>query len=240
MRLTTQEEQLKILRTRVERREDQLRMLNDRIDTAIGKLEPARLLLQGEAKHKAAHQEQLETLERRMLAQEMAHDEVREGLSRIQRGGGAVGQEPGCQSPLEGGSGGIGAGAHVAALPGTPTSLVAAVELCHERLGHCETRLAVLGDEVHAKLSDPDMASVGEVVRYLKEIAPRVVEHERVIHEFRAQLGLPCDPSTHGSSVAEEDHHALDSTPPRSEAEVEAMECFSTPSAVVEDACKTG
>ncbi|CAE8655545.1 unnamed protein product [Polarella glacialis] len=173
-RLASQEEQVKTLRTIFDTREDHLRVLVERVDRGDwdSKVERINQASQQDGKIRLEQSERLELLSRRVDFLEQAQEE----LSRSQD----VLLQSQDEDPLRRGN-----------APGEISDDVAAsLQACFERLAESETRIAALSTEFQVVSSETNLAPrVGALVAQLKDIVPKVIDHERAIRDLKASAG---------------------------------------------------
>ncbi|CAE8736762.1 unnamed protein product [Polarella glacialis] len=173
-RLASQEEQVKTLRTTFDTREDHLRVLVERVDRGDwdSKVERINQASQQDGKIRLEQSERLELLSRRVDFLEQAQEE----LSRSQD----VLLQSQDEDPLRRGN-----------APGEISDDVAAsLQACFERLAESETRIAALSTEFQVVSSETNLAPrVGALVAQLKDIVPKVIDHERAIRDLKASAG---------------------------------------------------
>mmetsp|Transcript_144245 Transcript_144245/g.250239 ORF Transcript_144245/g.250239 Transcript_144245/m.250239 type:complete len:866 (-) Transcript_144245:136-2733(-) len=180
-----QEVELKTLRTLIDTREEHHRMLSERVERADweGKFEQVRQTLQDDQRRKAETFEKMEMFTNRLEMQEQAYDELRsrhDQMLRRHRDLNSVQVElPFCD--------GLDTFAADGLTPQRAVDGVAGITMedCMARLDVVEHRMSSI---------DPDVnlwPQVGILVSQLKEISPKVIEHEQRLAKLDAMRNTP-------------------------------------------------
>uniref|UniRef100_A0A7S4W0W5 Uncharacterized protein n=1 Tax=Alexandrium monilatum TaxID=311494 RepID=A0A7S4W0W5_9DINO len=158
-RVAEQDEQQKTLRTLFETTDGHVRALKEVVENGNwdGKVEVLRQALQEESRLRLEHHERMELLHSRVEFQEQVQEEMRTSQ----------------RTPLR-------------VLDGEDGVQNAPVQECVQRLEQVETHLELLDAELEGVRADTGVgARVAELVLQLKEIGPKIIDHERFIMDFR-------------------------------------------------------
>jgi len=182
-RLEAQEERLKSLRTLMETKEDHYRWLNDRVERADweGRFKEIQAQVKDLEQNRVGHTEELKLAQQRVERQEEAHEAMGDQVRKLQERTLALNVE------------GNGAGMH---LP-TPAELLVGMDnegsssQIAERLSASEESIKALTSEMERiGQGDSVLAShVGTLVAQLKQVAPKVMQHDASLRDLSAQAG---------------------------------------------------
>jgi DNA repair exonuclease SbcCD ATPase subunit len=182
-RLEAQEERLKSLRTLMETKEDHYRWLNDRVERADweGRFKEIQAQVKDLEQNRVGHTEELKLAQQRVERQEEAHEAMGDQVRKLQERTLALNVDSN------------GAGMH---LP-TPAELLVGMDnedsssQIAERLNASEESIKALTSEIERiGQGDSMLAShVGTLVEQLKQVAPKVMQHDASLRDLTAQAG---------------------------------------------------
>lgn len=182
-RLEAQEERLKSLRTLMETKEDHYRWLNDRVERADweGRFKEIQAQVKDLEQNRVGHSEELKLAQQRVERQEEAHEAMGDQVRKLQERTLALNVD------------GNDAGMH---LP-TPAELLVGMDIegpssqIAERLSASEESIKELTSEIERiGQGDSMLAShVGTLVAQLKQVAPKVMQHDASLRDLSAQAG---------------------------------------------------
>jgi DNA repair exonuclease SbcCD ATPase subunit len=210
-RLAEQEERLNTLRTKLETKEDAWRLLVDRVERADweGRFKEIQTQFHDLDKHKVGHAEKLDLFASQIQSHEEAQEALLEKVVKLQErsfltlqtaasaglqlegtpdtsastpGGAAAGGLVEAFSASEGGADAGGGGPAGEAL--------VQVNGCLLRVEELEARFDEVAEEVRLMRSDADLGPrVGELVECLRQVAPKVMEHENCFRDLHEKVG---------------------------------------------------
>lgn len=182
-RLEAQEERLKSLRTLMETKEDHYRWLNDRVERADweGRFKELQAQIKDLEQNRVGHTEELKLAQQRVERQEEAHEAMSDQMRKLQERTQALNVDSN------------GAGMHLPA----PAELLVGMDnggpssQMVERLSASEESIKELTSEIERiGRGDSMLAShVGSLVEQLKQVAPKVMQHDASLRDLAAQAG---------------------------------------------------
>lgn len=180
-RLEAQEERLKSLRTLVETKEEHYRWLSDRVERTDweGRFKELKSQLHDLEQHRLGSDETLKLAQQKVDRQEDAHEALANQLRRLHDKG--VFLEDDLRTCADGAC---------QELVGNQQDLPTQVMECVDRLNESEKRLEALGHDVEQFKTDSQLDTlVVALVEQLKQVAPKVVEHDATVKDLTDKVG---------------------------------------------------
>eukprot|EP00930_Biecheleria_cincta_P096909 TRINITY_DN88681_c0_g1_i1.p1 TRINITY_DN88681_c0_g1~~TRINITY_DN88681_c0_g1_i1.p1 ORF type:complete len:545 (-),score=122.49 TRINITY_DN88681_c0_g1_i1:115-1749(-) len=178
-RLEAQEERLKSLRTLMETKEDHYRWLNDRVERADweGRFKELQAQVKDLEQNRVGHTEELKLAQQRVERQEEAHEAMSEQVRKLQERTLALNVDSdiaGMPEELLGGMENEGLSSQVTERLSASEESIKALAAEIERIGQGDSMLA---------------SRVVTLVEQLKQVAPKVMQHDASIRDLAAQTG---------------------------------------------------
>jgi len=177
-RLEAQEERLKSLRTLIEAKEEHYRWLNDRVERADweGRFKELQAQVKDLDQNRVGHTEELKIAQQRVERQEEAHEAISDQVRRLQERNLALNVDSSSAGPPE-------------ELMGMENAGLS--EQVTERLSASEEAVKVLTSEVERMSQGDSMLAsrVVALVEQLKQVAPKVMQHDSSLRDLAAQTG---------------------------------------------------
>mmetsp|Transcript_106839 Transcript_106839/g.299128 ORF Transcript_106839/g.299128 Transcript_106839/m.299128 type:complete len:518 (+) Transcript_106839:92-1645(+) len=193
-RLESQEERYKSMRTLSETKDEQYRVIADRLERENwdGRFKEVQSRLQQLDETRIAHTEELEILAKKLENEEQAHDELGNVMRRMQERGAGVMAEFGMTPDAfedaagHGDAGAEGAMVKAGASFGSAGALAMQVAT---RLRDSEGRMMALASELEAVRADKDLGThVATLVDTLRDLAPKVINHDTMLKQMQTEL----------------------------------------------------
>uniref|UniRef100_A0A7S4UBT1 Uncharacterized protein n=1 Tax=Alexandrium monilatum TaxID=311494 RepID=A0A7S4UBT1_9DINO len=176
-KVAVQEEHHRTMRTLLDAGEERHRVLLDKVDRGdlAGKFEQLQQAAHEDHRLRTEHHERLELLARRLDYQEQAQEELHSSHLRVSREGSTT----------------------------AATSITKTIEEWQARVEQAEAHLAVLQQELHTMQEEADLGPrVSQLVASLKEVMPKLVEHDHAIQALQERPQESNPPSASGVDVA--------------------------------------